>query len=258
MAPPSVLPPVEAPGAERGRTADGCPVVTVGSHDTASAVVGVPATGERFAYIASGTWSLVGIELDAPLLTEAARTARFTNELGVDGRTRFLRNVGGLWLLQECLREWPDAELDPLLAAAGAEPGDGPRIDVDDATWIPPGSMADRIHRAVGRPLSRTATVRCILDSLADAHAATLRQAVELTGRDVDVVHVVGGGSRNDLLCQLTADACERPVIAGPVEATAIGNLAVQARAAGALPSSLEAIRAGLAATTPLTRFDPR
>jgi rhamnulokinase len=255
--PHDLLPPIEAPGEVRGATANGTPVVTVGSHDTASAVVGVPATTDRFAYIASGTWSLVGLELAAPVLTEDARTADFTNEVGVDGRTRFLRNVGGLWLLQECLREWHRGDLDELLVVAGELPPGGPIIDVDHPAFIAPGGMQARIVAHAGRPLDQPATVRCILDSLAAGYARTLAQAAALAGRTIDVVHVVGGGSQNRLLCQLTADATGLPVLAGPVEATALGNVLVQARAAGCLPTSLEAIREQVAATTPLRRYQP-
>lgn len=256
--PPSMLPALRSPGERRGTTADGTPVVTVGSHDTASAVVGVPATTERFAYIASGTWSLVGLELDQPVLTEAARAANFTNEAGVDGRTRFLRNVGGLWLLQECLREWHRDDLDALLAGAAAVPAGGPRVDVDDPAFIAPGDMPERIATAAGRDdLDPAQTVRCILDSLAEGYARTLDDASRVAGREVDVVHVVGGGAQNALLCQLTADATGRPVLAGPVEATALGNVVVQARAAGVLPAGLDDIRAEIAATTPLRRYDP-
>jgi rhamnulokinase len=255
--PASLLPTIEAPGTVRGTTRSGCPVVTVGSHDTASAVVGVPATSERFAYIASGTWSLVGLELPAPVLTDAARAANFTNELGVDGRTRFLRNVGGLWLLQECLREWHRGDLDELLIAAAAVPGGGPTIDVNHPAFIAPGAMPERIIAHAGRPLDQPAVVRCILDSLASAYATTLEQATAVVDTTVEVLHVVGGGSQNQLLCQLTADATGLPVVAGPVEATAIGNVAIQARTAGALPGSLEEIRAGIAATTLLRRYEP-
>ncbi len=251
------LPPIQPPGTVRGTTDRGTEVTTIGSHDTASAVVAVPATTERFAYISSGTWSLVGLELDAPVLTEAARTANFTNELGVDGRTRFLRNVGGLWLLQECQRAWGRNDLDDLLAAAAGLPGDGPRIDVDDPALIPPGGMPERIAEAAGRPLSQPATVRCILDSLAAAHARTVQRAADLASTSVEVIHIVGGGSQNALLCQLTADAARLPVIAGPVEATALGNLAIQARTRGDLPASLEAIRAAIAGATPLRRYKP-
>jgi rhamnulokinase len=257
--PPDLLSAVQPPGELRGTTPDGTPVVAVGSHDTASAVVGVPATSERFAYVASGTWSLVGLELDAPVLTDRARHAGFTNEVGVDGRIRFLRNVGGLWLLQESLRTWGSDDLERLLDDAGRLAGGGPRVDVDDPTFIPPGDMPARIAAAAGRQeMTPAETTRCILDSLADGYARTVHRAVELTGRAVDVVHIVGGGSQNDLLCRLTADAVGVPVLAGPVEATALGNVIVQARAHGALPGSLEEIRARLAATTSLRRYDPR
>jgi rhamnulokinase len=234
-------------------------VVTVGSHDTASAVVGVPAMTERFAYIASGTWSLVGLELGAPVITDAAREANFTNELGVDDRTRFLRNVGGLWLLQECLRAWGRDDLNVLLASAGALPAGGPTIDVDDDAFIVPEGMPERIASAAGEAaMDPDRTVRCILDSLAVGYARALDQATTLAGRPVDVVHVVGGGSQNALLCQLTADATGIPVLAGPVEATALGNAVVQARAAGALPDSLDEIRAQLAPSLALQRYEPR
>jgi rhamnulokinase len=250
---------VQHPGEERGRTREGTVVTTVGSHDTASAVVGVPATSDRFAYIASGTWSLVGLELPAPVVSEAARLANFTNERGVDGRIRFLRNVGGLWLLQECLRSWGRTDLDGLLDAAAARPVGGPTIDVDDAAFIPPGAMPSRIVDAAGGGLRTEAEiVRCVLDSLAAGYARTVAQAAALAGRAVDVVHVVGGGSQNAVLCQLTADACGLPVVAGPVEATALGNVVVQARSAGALPASLEEVRAGIATSAALRRYEPR
>lgn len=257
--PEDLLPPVEDPGVRRGTTTNGTTVTTVGSHDTASAVVGVPATTERFAYIASGTWSLVGLELPTPVLSHEARQANFTNELGVDGRIRFLRNVGGLWLIQECLRTWRRSDLDVLLDAAAALPARGPQIDVDDPELIAPGDMPSRVATAAGRAeMSAAETVRCILDSLAGAYARTIRQAAELSGRVVEVLHVVGGGAQNALLCQLTADATGLPVLAGPVEATALGNVVVQARAAGALPESLGDIRAQMAADLDLKRYEPR
>lgn len=252
-----LLPPIEAPGSVRGRTTDGTPVVSVGSHDTASAVVGVPATSDRFAYIVSGTWSLVGLELDAPVVSEVARQANFTNEAGVDDRTRFLRNVGGLWLLQECLREWGRNDLDTLLAAAAALRRGGPLVDADDDTFIAPGGMPERIASLAGRELSYAETVRCILDSLAAGYARTIETASALAERPVEVVHVVGGGSQNELLCQLTADATGLPVVAGPVEATARGNLIVQARTTAQLPDSLDEIRGRAASTLPLRRYLP-
>ncbi len=239
----------------------------VGSHDTASAVVGVPATEPSFAYIACGTWSLVGVELDAPVLTEASRLANFTNEGGVDERIRYLRNVMGLWLLQESLRTWEAAgtpeTLQALLIAAAELPAGGPTYDADDPAFLPPGDMpariADACHRSGGpAPSSRPALVRSILDSLAAAYARTVRDATRLSGRTIDVVHLVGGGARNTLLCQLTADACELPVLAGPVEATALGNVLVQARARGLLAGDLETLRALVRATQDVRRFEPR
>jgi rhamnulokinase len=256
--PHDLLSSIEPPGEIRGTTTAGTAVTTVGSHDTASAVVAVPATCERFAYVASGTWSLVGLELAAPVVTEAARLANFTNEIGVDGRTRFLRNVGGLWLLQECLRTWQRDDLDDLLDAASRLPTRGPCIDLDGPAWIPPGQMPERIATAADRPtMTPVETTRCILDSLARVYARTINRAAELAATTVDVIHVVGGGSQNALLCQLTADAAGLPVVAGPVEATALGNVVVQARAHGAAPASLEAIRAGIAASTALRRYEP-
>ncbi|TQM79204.1 rhamnulokinase [Saccharothrix saharensis] len=263
------FPPLQEPGEVRGSlrpevvAATGLPsttpVTTVGSHDTASAVVALPADGSRFAYVSSGTWSLVGVELPEPVVGARARELNFTNEGGVDGRTRFLRNVGGLWLLQESLREWADPDLPTLLAEAETLPAGGPTVDVDDPAFIAPGDMPRRIAAAATGPLRTPAeTVRCVLDSLAVAYARTVDQAVELTGRDVDVIHVVGGGSRNDLLCRLTAALSGRRVTAGPVEATALGNVLVQARAHGAAPATLEAIRADLAATEDVRHHVPR
>lgn len=256
--PPSLLPPIEAPGAQRGTDPRGIPVVTVGSHDTASAVVGVPAATQRFAYVASGTWSLVGVELPAPVLTPEAMAANFTNEGGVDGRTRFLRNVGGLWLLQESMRAWGRNDVTGLLAEAAELPDGGPVIDVDDPAFVPPGDMPQRIADAAGlSDLTPAATARCIIDSLATAYARTVQQAASLAAAPVEVIHVVGGGSANDLLCQRTADLAGLPVVAGPVEATALGNVVVQARAAGALAGSLRDLRDAMAASVELRRFDP-
>jgi rhamnulokinase len=275
--PPHLFPPLVQPGERLGtllpevaRTtglAAGTTVVAVGSHDTASAVVGVPATEARWAYVSSGTWSLVGLELEAPVLTAESRAANFTNEGGVDGRTRFLRNVGGLWLLSESLRDWAEhgepPELEPLLAAAAALPSGGPRVDVDDDAFIAPGGMPERIRQACrtsGQAVPRTQAelVRCVLESLAAAYARTLDQAERLTGRSVEVVHVVGGGAQNTLLCQLAADACRRTVLAGPVEATALGNVMVQARTAGSSTGTLEELRAATAARLDLRRYEPQ
>jgi sugar (pentulose or hexulose) kinase len=266
--PPRIFPPLRRPGEVIG-TVTGpngpgspLPLIAVGSHDTASAVAGVPAGGSAFAYISSGTWSLAGVELDAPVLTEASRTANFTNEAGIDGTIRYLRNVMGLWLLQESLRAWPQATLGPLLEQAARLPALRFVIDPDDPVFLPPGDMPGRIAgwlagRGEACPDGPAETVRCILDSLALAYRRAIGQAQSLSGRHADVVHVVGGGARNSLLCQLTADATGLPVIAGPAEATCFGNVLVQARALGAAPGDLAGMRALIRSTQPLRSFTP-
>ncbi|GAB2685683.1 rhamnulokinase [Kribbella swartbergensis] len=243
--------------------AAGTPVIAVGSHDTASSVVAVPAADERFAYISSGTWSLVGLELDGPVLTAEAREANFTNEGGVDGRIRFLKNVMGLWILQECQRSWGDDDLPGLLRDAAGAPPFAVLIDPDAPEFLAPGNMPRRIEehcRATGQepPRSKAATVRCVLESLALAYRRTLRSAQSIADRPVDVLHVIGGGSQNELLCQLTADACRLPVLAGPVEASALGNVLVQARALGEPLPDLAAMRALVRATHRLRRYEPQ
>jgi rhamnulokinase len=242
------------------------PVIAVGSHDTASAVVGVPAAGNDFAYIATGTWSLAGLELDRPVLTEASRAANFTNELGVDGTVRYLRNIMGLWLLQECLRTWEAQEKPQDLAAllAGAARAQPLRsvLDAGDPAFLAPGDMPRRIAAAcvrTGQPEPRTPVeiTRCVLDSLALAHRRAVEEAQALSGRPAATVHIVGGGVHNTLLCQLTADATGLPVVAGPAEAAALGNVLVQARAAGVVTGDLTELRALLRATQPLRYYDP-
>ncbi|WP_405922913.1 rhamnulokinase family protein [Streptomyces sp. NBC_00035] len=237
------------------------PVTAVGSHDTASAVAAVPATGEHFAYICTGTWSLAGLELDAPVLTEASRAANFTNELGLDGTVRYLRNIMGLWLLQECLREWGDPELTSLLRQAAEVAPLRSLVDAGDAAFLAPGRMPSRIAdacRESGLPVpgSPAEVTRCILDSLALAHRRAVTEAQALADHPVDVVHIVGGGARNALLCQLTADACGLPVVAGPAEAAALGNVLVQAGAHG-LVGDRTSMRRLLARTQPLRRYEP-
>jgi rhamnulokinase len=260
--PPALFPPLEQPGTVRGTVSPdiasdlGLPpavvVTTVGSHDTASAVVGVPANDADFAYVASGTWSLVGLELDEPVITAASRAANFTNEAGVAGRIRFLRNVGGLWLLQESMREWAadgvEHDLAQLLADAAALPSGGPTIDVDDPTFIPPGDMPRRIRDAAGpagegRLETPAAITACIVESLAAGYARTIASAEHLAERRVNTIHIVGGGAQNELLCRRTATLSGVRVVAGPVEATALGNVCVQAMAAGALPDDLDEVR---------------
>jgi rhamnulokinase len=222
----------------------------------------VPAEAPGFAYISSGTWSLAGVELDAPVLTPASRAANFTNETGIDGTIRYLRNVMGLWLLQESLRAWPGASLGSLLDEAARLPSLRFVIDPDDPVFLPPGDMPGRIAAWLGDrgeavPAGPAETVRCILDSLALAYRRAIAEAQSLSGRHADVVHVVGGGARNELLCQLTADATGLPVIAGPAEATCFGNVLVQARALGAAPGDLAGMRALIRSTQPLRSFAP-
>ena len=266
--PPRIFPPLRRPGEVIGPIlgpngpGSELPLIAVGSHDTASAVAGVPAAEPNFAYISSGTWSLAGMELDAPVLTEAGRAANFTNETGIDGTIRYLRNVTGLWLLQESLRTWPEASLGLLLDEAARLPALRFVIDPDDPDFLPPVDMPGRIAawlagRGGAVPAGPAETVRCILDSLALAYRRAIAEAQSLSGRHADVVHIVGGGARNTLLCQLTADATGLPVIAGPAEATCFGNVLVQARALGAAPGDLAGMRALIRSTQPLRSFTP-
>ena len=241
-------------------------VTAVGSHDTASAVVAVPAQGDDFAYISCGTWGLVGVELDSPVLSEAGRAQNFTNEGGVDGRVRYLHNVMGLWLLSESIRAWEHAGesivLADLLRAAEAVTTPVSVFDADDPRFLAPGDMPRRIREYCVEhdlpvPHSHAALVRSILESLADAFARGIAQASLLSGKTVNVVHIVGGGSQNRLLCQLTANRSGLPVLAGPVEATAIGNVLVQARSEGMLTGPLEELRALVARSVVVEHYSP-
>jgi len=268
----SVFPPLRAPGDPAGELlplileATGLtgpvPVTTVASHDTASAVAAVPARrGERFAYICTGTWSLAGLELDSPVLSEKSREANFTNELGIDDTVRYLRNIMGLWLLQECMREWDVTDVRPLLADAAEVTSLRSVVDAADPAFLAPGHMPERIAEACrtsGQPLptTRAELTRCILDSLALAHRRAIEDAQRLSGTAVDVVYIVGGGARNALLCQLTADACGLPVVAGLAEAAALGNVLIQARAQGVV-GDRDSMRDLVARTQPSTRYEP-
>jgi rhamnulokinase len=222
------------------------PVIAPATHDTGSAVAAVPAQGSSWAYISSGTWSLMGAELPAPLVTGQAHTYNFTNEGGVGGTTRLLKNVMGLWLVQECRRAWERAgrsySYDELARLAEAAPPFVSLVNPDDAGFILPPNMPAALADACRRtgqpaPTEPGPVVRCALESLALRYRWVLERLEELLGRRLDVIHVVGGGSQNELLCRLTADACNRPVLAGPVEATAIGNVLVQGLGLGLLGS---------------------
>jgi rhamnulokinase len=244
-------------------------VVAPASHDTASAVAAVPTdrTGRGgWAYVSSGTWSLVGVECAAPQLSPAALAANLTNEGGVAGTWRVLKNVTGLWLVQQCRRSFAarggPAEYPALAALAAAAPPLRAFIEPDDARFIHPPDMPAAIRgfcRETGQPEPDTegALVRCCLESLALKYAAVLAQLEAVTGTAIDLVHVVGGGAQNALLNQLAADACGRPVLAGPTEATALGNVLVQLWADGELGSLAELRAAVRAAAAPET-FPPR
>jgi len=242
-------------------------VTTVGSHDTASAVVAIPATGDDFAYISCGTWGLVGVELDEPVISDAGREANFTNEGGVDGRVRYLHNVMGLWLLSESVRTWESegdtVDLGELLAAASGVSSPVALFDANDPVFSAPGDMPARIAewcREHDQPVPRSKAefARSIVESLAHDFAAAVQTASELSGKTISVIHLVGGGSLNSLLCQLTADRSGLPVHAGPVEATAIGNILVQARATGLVSGDLESLRALVARHFTPTIYLPR
>ena len=268
--PPGLLGELVDPGTVLGDIAadigvSGVPVVTVGSHDTASAVVAVPMASPNAAFVSCGTWGLVGVELDAPVITDAAREANFTNEGGVDRTVRFLTNVMGTWLLSETLRSWDpvggQGALPSLLEAAAAETS-APVFDVQDPRFLPPGNMPARIaawctQHDVPPPTTRPAIIRSIVESLAAAFAHAVDEASRLSGQRVDVIHVVGGGAQNVLLCQAVANRSGRPVVAGPVEATAIGNVLVQGRAAGVLGPCLAELRDLVRRTQVVVTFEP-
>jgi rhamnulokinase len=241
-------------------------VICVASHDTASAVLAVPAQDGNFAYVSSGTWSLVGVELDEPLIDHAAFEAGYTNELGAFGRTRFLRNVMGFWLLQEVIREFAlDGQDFDAATLTGEAQSITPRrflVDAESDELLGTGDMRGRLAAQCVRlgtevPVTAAEFTRCIMDSLALAYRRALRGISAVTGTRVDVVHIVGGGALNEVLCQLTADACGITVQAGPVEAAAIGNALMQLRGLGALGADLGAMRRLVSASFPPIHFEP-
>ncbi|SDL41815.1 FGGY-family carbohydrate kinase [Tessaracoccus oleiagri] len=264
--PRRILPEVVEPGTVVGPIttgpAAGIPLVAVGSHDTASAVVGAP-LAEDDVFISSGTWSLVGMELDSPLLDEASRLANFTNEGGVDGTTRYLKNVMGLWILSEAVRGWEAAGLRaavPDLVARAREITGVPTFDATHPSLIAPGDMPSRVKALAGgdeRLDDPAFFTRAVLESLAIAYRDTIDELAALTGRRPRRVVIVGGGSANSLLNQLTADVTRLPVVAGPVEATAIGNSLVAARAVGLVHGSLSDLRRIVSMSTDLRHHSP-
>ena len=265
---------VKLPGTVRGKLlpelskecgVDMVPVIAVGGHDTASAVAAVPAKGKDFAYISSGTWSLLGAQIDSPLCSEAVRLANYTNEGAVDGDIRLLKNIMGLWIIQECKREWDrrsDAvDFAGLVQMAMGAPAFKAIIDVDNDCFLAPGDMPARIQgfcKLTGQsvPKGRGEISRVIYESLALKYRWAVERLEEALGRPVEVLHIVGGGSKNALLNKFTAEAIKRPVIAGPGEGTVIGNLLEQARALGAI-RDIDELRQVVAASFPLTTFAP-
>ncbi len=242
-------------------------MIAPGSHDTASAIAAVPADSARgWAYLSSGTWSLFGVELASPRITREALEANFTNEAGIERSTRFLRNLTGLWLVQECRRRWArdGEELDyGKLALLAESAGPARAIVVPGASdFFAPDDMPEAIRAFCRRteqpvPGSKGEILRCALESLALSYRATADQAQAVTGETIARLHVVGGGSQNVLLNQLTANALGVPVIAGPVEATAMGNVLVQAMGLGAV-RDLSELRSIVRASVPTRAFEPR
>jgi len=244
-------------------------VVLPGTHDTASAVAAVPAAGSigerpNWCYISSGTWSLMGAEVSRPIVNGKCLAMNFTNEGGVFGTTRLLKNIAGLWLVQECRRIWNQASAltweDLNHKAAAARPL-ASLIDPDDPAFLAPANMPEAIRAYCQRhgepvPADQGATVRCALESIAMRYRQVLGWLEELIGGRIEIIHVVGGGALNAQLCQATADACQRVVLAGPVEATAIGNVLVQAMANGELASHAEA-RQIVRSSFPMVQYDP-
>ena len=273
--PTAMLPEIVDPGTRLGTLrpslAEACgvgagvPVVAPATHDTGSAVAAVPAEGSDFAYISSGTWSLMGAELTAPNVSDAALAHNFTNEGGVGGTYRFLKNITGLWLVQECRRAWQvegrELSYAELTEAARRAPAFQAFVNPDDARFLSPGDMPAKIRafcRDTGQaePADEAAVIRCVLESLALKYRSVLEQLEIVLERRLTPIHIVGGGIQNTLLCQLTADAARRPVVAGPAEATAAGNLLVQALGLGWLGSVADIREVVRASFAPLT-YEP-
>ena len=267
-----VMPALHDPGTFLGRVTgvdaglDGVAVVSVASHDTASAVAGTPLRGDRPGiYISCGTWSLVGCERSSPITSAQASAANVTNELGVDGTTRLLKNVTGLWLLEQAIRQWDSEgtrhDVRSLAAAAADVPGGRAVVDPDDPHLASPGPMATHIADLCALnggfvPGTAVEVTRVILDSLALAWRRSVRTIEQIAGFDAEVIHLVGGGSANALLGVLCASACERPVLVGPTEATVVGNMLVQAIADGVV-TDLATGRAMIARALPPRLIDP-
>ena len=263
--PTDMLTPIVQPGAKIGAY-KGIDVILPACHDTGSAVVAMPSTSERAAYLSSGTWSLLGLELDEPILSDAAYEANVTNEGGYDGAWRLLKNIMGLWVVDQCRAAWKAAGSDygfaELTAMVESAAPFKAFIDPDDPSFLPPGDMPARIVEYCRRkgqqpPQNDAEVMATVYASLAYKYRYVLELLIDVAGQEVDQLHIIGGGSQNALLNQMTANATGRPVIAGPAEATAAGNAIVQLIALGELGSVAEA-RAMLSAGRDLTRFEPQ
>ncbi len=249
----------------------GVEVILPATHDTGSAVLAVPASSfaqekPNWCYISCGTWSLMGAELAQPVLTDACQRFNFTNEGGVQGSVRLLKNIAGLWIVQQCREVWKreghDWSWDRLLALAEQTPAMVSIIDTDAEQFVAPDNMPEAIRnycRNTGQPVpaSEGEIIRCSLESLALRYRLTLDNLEQLVGRRFDTIHMVGGGVQNRMLCQFTADACQRSVVAGPVEATALGNVMMQAIGTGRL-SSIEEARALVRSAKDIVQYAPR
>jgi len=263
--PRSIFPPIIQPGTRVGSYA-GVPVIAPACHDTGSSVAAVPTQTPKYAYISSGTWSLVGLEVAAPVINAAALAANVTNEGGVAGTYRLLKNVMGLWIVQQCRATWAaqgsDYSYADLAQLAQTAPALRSVIDPNDGRFLPPGDhprLVQALCAERGEPIPQThgAIMRCVLESLALAYDDVLRTLQTLAGTTSTVVHIVGGGARNTLLCQLTANATGLPVVAGPVEATVLGNALVQLIALGELANIAEA-RQLVATMGDLEHYEPQ
>ncbi|MEZ4636441.1 MAG: rhamnulokinase [Caldilineaceae bacterium] len=263
--PTHIFPSIVAPGTRLGAY-EGIPVIAPATHDTGSAVAGIPTVTDRFAYISSGTWSLVGLEVRQAVMNEDALAANVTNEGGVDGTYRLLKNVMGLWIVQQCRAAWQAQghtySYPELVAMAEAAPHLRSFIDPDDGRFLAPGDHPTRVQdycRETGQPVPSThgEIVRCVFESLALRYREVLSSLLALSGKTAEAIHIVGGGSQNDLLNQMTADAAGIPVLAGPVEATVIGNALVQLIALGEINNIAQG-RELVAGMTSLRRYAPR
>ena len=241
------------------------PVIAVAGHDTASAVAAVPARDKHFAYLSSGTWSLMGIEAPHAIINDKSYTLNFTNEGGIEGTTRFLKNICGMWLYERCRLEWPELKHlghAELQKEAIALPGTESIIAPDDPVFANPESMVGAIQqycRDHGMPVpeGHAQIIRCIFESLAQRYKEIFGYLKEFAPFDINVLHIIGGGSRNAFLNQLTANACGVTVLAGPQEGTALGNIMLQAKAAGEVGDVWE-MRSIIANSIELARFEPQ